>query len=232
MSSRTSSLHRRCSIQILASPEDLLFCVGDEDQCLYAWRRASVERVIELDQLYPGLERHALARNYRCPVNVVDASRGLIEHNLRRFPKRITPAKPTPGEIILAAAADLEAQSAHAARLVGEKQRGEVVVLARTTHVLSEIALGLAQAGITFHGPERIKRRSGEQGVLFAYVRLLGAPALARPEDVDAVFRVPNRYLPDGDENRVAAKLRNNGSFREALALVDSRSTVEASCPG
>ena len=54
-------------VQTMAAPEDLLFCVGDEDQCLYAWRRASVERVIELDQLYPGLERHALGRNYRCP---------------------------------------------------------------------------------------------------------------------------------------------------------------------
>ena len=84
-------------IQMLAAPEDLLFCVGDEDQCLYAWRRASVERVIELDQLYPGLERRALARNYRSPVKVVDSSRGLISRNGRRFPKQIEPREAEPG---------------------------------------------------------------------------------------------------------------------------------------
>ena len=26
----------------------VVFCVGDEDQCIYAWRRASVQRVIDL----------------------------------------------------------------------------------------------------------------------------------------------------------------------------------------
>ena len=48
-------------MRILAAPEDALFCVGDEDQTLYGWRRASVRRMIELDLAYPGL-RARLAR--------------------------------------------------------------------------------------------------------------------------------------------------------------------------
>lgn len=204
-------------IQILAAPEDLLLCVGDEDQCLYAWRRASVERVIELDQLYPGLERHALARNYRCPVRVVDASRSLIARNRRRFPKQILAGRAAPGEITLAGATDLQAQAAHAARLVRNLDQGQAVVLARTARVLSEIATGLAQAGIRFFGPERIKRRTGEPAVILSYVRLLGSPGQARPEDVDAVFRVPNRFLPDEAELNVASGLRSGLSFVQSV---------------
>ncbi len=207
-------------IQMLAAPEDLLFCVGDEDQCLYAWRRATVERVIELDQIYPGLERHALARNYRCPSLVVDASRSLIEQNRRRFPKQIVAVRPEPGEIILAGAAGLQAEAAHAARLVKGLQQGDAVILARTTRVLSEVAVALAQAGIRFYGPERIKRTSGEPAVLLAYLRLLGAPKRARPEDVDAAFRIPNRYLPDDAEVSLASGLRAGLSFTKALARI------------
>ena len=170
-----------------------------------------------LDQLYPGLERHALARNYRCPALVVDASRGLIAHNRRRFPKQILAARPEPGEITLTAATDLSAQGRQATRLVQDLEQGQAVILARTARVLSEIALELAQADIRFFGPERIKRHSSEPAVLLAYVRLFGSPASARPEDVDAVFRVPNRYLPDEAEGNVASALRSGSSFTAAV---------------
>ena len=80
-------------MRILAAPHDGFFCVGDEDQTLYGWRRASVRRILELDVAYPGLERIALAHNYRCPREVVEVSRRLIEHNRIRFPKAI-PTRP------------------------------------------------------------------------------------------------------------------------------------------
>ncbi len=79
-------------IRILAAPQDALLAVGDDDQTLYGFRRASVRRMLELDRAYPGLERVALAHNYRCPPAVVEASRALIDHNAVRFPKRIEPA--------------------------------------------------------------------------------------------------------------------------------------------
>ena len=210
-------------VQIVAAPEDMLFCVGDEDQCLYAWRRATVERVIELDQVYPGLQRHALARNYRCPSLVVDASRSLITHNRRRFPKRIEAARTETGRITLVAASDIAAQADHAARLVGDLGPTQVVILARTSRVLSEVAVGLARAGVRFFGPERILRQRGEPAVLLAYTRLLGAPERAREEDVEAVFRVPNRYLPDGAAMNVASALRGGHNFGAAIERLQVR---------
>ncbi len=149
---------------------------------------------------------------------MVDASRSLIARNRRRFPKQILAARLDPGEIVLTVASDLPAQAAHVARLVKDLEQGQAVVLARTSRVLSEIALGLAQAGIRFFGPERIKRQTGEPAVLLAYLRLLSAPAKARPEDVDRVFRVPNRFLPDDAAINLASGLRSGLGFGQALA--------------
>jgi DNA helicase-2/ATP-dependent DNA helicase PcrA len=50
-------------VRILAAPQDGFFCVGDEDQTLYGWRRASVRRIIDLDHAYPGLQRVSLVHN-------------------------------------------------------------------------------------------------------------------------------------------------------------------------
>lgn len=209
-------------VRVMAAPEDILFVVGDEDQCIYSWRRASVERVVELDRLYPGLSRVALKRNYRCPILVVEASRRLIEHNLRRFPKAIEPAIQHPGRITLVSATDEKSGAAHIARLLTDARKGDAAVLARTTRALTEVATGLARAGIRFWAAEHIRSRllnlSGEPGVLLAYIRLLAHPTRARPEDVDQVFRVPNRYLPPGKEADVAQGLRTGMSFSQALA--------------
>ncbi len=78
-------------VRIVAAPHDQLFCVGDEDQVLYAFRRAGVERIICLDRSYPDLRRFAFATNYRCPARIVEASRELIAANRVRFPKQIEP---------------------------------------------------------------------------------------------------------------------------------------------
>ena len=62
-------------VQTLAAPHDWLFAWATRTVPLRG-RRASVERIIGLDQTYPGLERRALETNYRCPEDVVRRSRG------------------------------------------------------------------------------------------------------------------------------------------------------------
>ncbi len=76
-------------VRLLAAPQDNLFVVGDDDQTIYAWRLADVRRILGFESLYPAARRVQLATNYRCPPEVVEASRRLIGKNLERFPKRI-----------------------------------------------------------------------------------------------------------------------------------------------
>jgi DNA helicase-2/ATP-dependent DNA helicase PcrA len=127
-------------VGLLAAPEDSLFCVGDEDQCIYAWRRATVQRIIELDQVYPGLERHALVRNYRCGRRITEASKRLIEHNRVRFRKPLQAGARQSGQIVVGPCADRAAGAALVAHLISDATANEVVVLARTSRLLAEVA--------------------------------------------------------------------------------------------
>ena len=71
-------------VQTIAAPHDNLFCVGDDDQCIYAWRRASVRRVVELDQTYPGLG--ATCPRYQLPRRSQDRSPLTKPHRAQQQP--------------------------------------------------------------------------------------------------------------------------------------------------
>ncbi len=126
-------------VSILAAPQDALFCVGDEDQCIYAWRRATVRRIIELDLVYPGLERHALIRNYRCGRQITAASRRLIQHNQLRFRKPLLPGAHHRGTIVVVSQPTRSSASDLVAYLISDASAKETVVLARTSRLLEEV---------------------------------------------------------------------------------------------
>jgi len=211
-------------MRILAAPQDGFFCVGDEDQTLYGWRRASVRRIIDLDVAYPGLQRVSLAHNYRCPKEIVDASRRLIEHNKVRFPKQIhanaaRPAGDGQALQLREHASQLDAASEVAGVLAG-RRRGQVVVLARTTNLLRTTALACAELGVKIAAPERVFEPHGARGALESYLRLCAEPEQARPDDVALVCRTPSRGLTYGTEERVATSLRGGLTFTESLGGV------------
>lgn len=85
-------------VRLLAAPQDNLFVVGDDDQTIYAWRLADVRRILGFETLYPSARRVQLATNYRCPPEVVTASRCLIERNAERFGKRIVAGAARPAD--------------------------------------------------------------------------------------------------------------------------------------
>jgi DNA helicase-2/ATP-dependent DNA helicase PcrA len=215
-------------VRILAAPQDRLFCVGDEDQTLYGWRRASVQRIIDLDRAYPGLQRVALAHNYRCPAPIVDASRKLIEHNHVRFPKEIlsgaTSVEATgttnPDALTLHEHASQERAAEQVARALNGRSRGEIVVLARTTNLLRTVALACAALGVQISAPERVFQARGARAAIEAYVRLGSTPLEADADDIVTVCRTPSRGLPLNGGEQVAGGLRAGLSFAAALEPV------------
>jgi superfamily I DNA/RNA helicase len=210
-------------VQILAAPQDGRFAVGDEDQTLYAWRSASVERIVGLDGLYPGLQRVALDHNYRCPPEVVQRSRQLIEHNRSRFPKKILPAHERtlpddrrPG--IHQDYPDLEAGAGDVARELSRGQRGQIVVLARTSRMLRMCAKACVPLDVRISAPGNVFEPVGARAALEAYCRLLSDVRTARPDDVATAFRHPGRGLPLAAGRPVADMLADGRTFEQAIA--------------
>lgn len=168
-------------IGLLAAPHDSLFCVGDEDQCIYAWRRAAVQRVIELDQTYPGLERYPLVRNYRCGRAITHASRRLIRHNRQRFRKPLHAGVRERGSIRAWPQSDPAAEARFTAALlasaVGSEGGGSVAVLARTGRLLAAVSEcgGAALAAQEAAGAVELTTVHGSKGREWDQVILVGA---------------------------------------------------------
>ncbi|HEY7937224.1 MAG TPA: ATP-dependent helicase [Candidatus Limnocylindrales bacterium] len=93
---------------ILVAPANQVFLVGDDDQSIYGWRLADVRRIFSLATRLPGIERHALVANYRCPRPVVERSVRLIEVNRERFAKSVRAGADGRGRLILAPDADTD----------------------------------------------------------------------------------------------------------------------------
>jgi len=164
-------------VGLLAAPHDSLFCVGDEDQCIYAWRRASVQRVIELDQTYPGLERFPLVRNYRCGRAITHASRRLIGHNRCRFRKPLRAGVRRPGQIVAWPQRDPQRGAAFVAGLLQGAAPGEVAVLARTGNLLRAVAAACGHEPDTANRDGRVELTTvhGAKGREWDRVILFGA---------------------------------------------------------
>ena len=199
-------------IRMLAAPQDALLAVGDDDQTLYGFRRASVRRMLELDRAYPGLERVALAHNYRCPPAVVEASRALIDHNAVRFPKRIEPRPGRTGRRI--ELHEPASAVAGAARIASRARRA--IAAARWScsparrNLLRTVALACADAEVAISAPPGVFEPSGARMALEAHLRLCADPGRRAPRTWPPCSAHPNRGLPYEAESadRRAARRR------------------------
>jgi DNA helicase II / ATP-dependent DNA helicase PcrA len=86
----------------LAAPANRIFLVGDDDQSIYGWRLADVRRIFGLAVELPGLERHHLVTNFRCPAPVVERSVRLVARNRERFAKTVQAGPGAGGRLVLA----------------------------------------------------------------------------------------------------------------------------------
>jgi DNA helicase-2/ATP-dependent DNA helicase PcrA len=211
-------------IRAIAAPDDNIFAVGDEDQCIYSWRRASVERIVLLDHSYPGLERHVLTNSYRCPAVIVEAATRLISRNRMRFPKTMVAANTSEvGAIAVVPAGGSALSSAVTDRLQLVDSPEKVVVLARTTRLLREVAVACVEVGIRINAPARTLRPSEPERSAVAYLEVATSPGMADADAIGQSFRVPNRYLAPGQGDRIVQSLRGGTSFLDAVASLGTR---------
>ena len=74
-------------IELLASPLNNIFVVGDDDQSIYGFRGARPEIMIEFRDYYPEAELIVLNVNYRSTQSIINVAGRVIENNKTRLDK-------------------------------------------------------------------------------------------------------------------------------------------------
>lgn len=83
----------------LLNDKNQIYAVGDEDQCIYSFRGAHPECMVNFDKDFNGKKLY-LSINYRSMKNIVEASKKLIINNKQRNDKEIKAFKDEDGRIL------------------------------------------------------------------------------------------------------------------------------------
>ncbi|MBH1962573.1 MAG: UvrD-helicase domain-containing protein, partial [Rhodocyclales bacterium] len=180
-------------LKLLTGQHAALFCVGDDDQSIYAFRGADVGNMRDFEREFKVKNMIRLEQNYRSHGNILDAANAIIRNNPQRLGKNLW-TQAGSGEPIRV----YEAYSDNdEARWIVE----EVKALVRDGHMRAEIALlyrsnaqsralehALFNAGIPYrvYGGLRFFERAEVKHAL-AYLRLI-----ANVNDDTAFARVVN----------------------------------------
>lgn len=76
-------------VKQLSSHHGNIFCVGDPDQSVYAWRGADYRNVRRFEQDYRDATVVMLEQNYRSRQNILDAAMGVIDRAQNRRKKKL-----------------------------------------------------------------------------------------------------------------------------------------------
>ena len=180
-------------LKLLAGEGAALFCVGDDDQSIYAFRGADVGNMRDFEREFKVANVIRLEQNYRSHGNILDAANAIIRNNPSRLGKNLW-TEAGAGEPI----------RVHESYSDGDEARfivEEVRALANDGHARAEIALlyrsnaqsralehALFNAGLPYrvYGGLRFFERAEIKHAL-AYLRLI-----ANADDDTAFARVVN----------------------------------------
>jgi superfamily I DNA/RNA helicase len=189
---------------LLAAPADRIFLVGDDDQSIYGWRLADVRRILSLDGRLPGLRRVDLEVNYRCPRPVVERAVRLVEHNERRFAKRIRSGPAADGHLVLAPDPADEPVRLERAMGTWPADGSTRAILARTNlELLPAVAVAI-ELGVPFRAP-RIDLPI-ESELVDRLIDLAEDQAAPGEPALVSIGRIRDAAT-DPDERRIAASL-------------------------
>lgn len=123
--------------------------------CIYTWRGATVENLLQFEKKYPEAQTIILERNYRSTKNLVDAANTVIAKNKNRKEKQSTTEQGEGDPIVLYVAGSAEDEAHWIAKKIQELMKNgtrpeEVAILFRTNFQSRALEEGLLHAGVPY----------------------------------------------------------------------------------
>lgn len=148
-------------LELLAKPRNNIFCVGDDDQSIYAFRGAKPAVMFDFAKKYRNCKIVHLPYNYRCTNQIVMAANRLISYNQKRFPKEVHGLR-NGNDVNIHSFHTLQAEYAFVKeRIMTHCARGDRyedhACLFRTRKEIEDFALYLSVKNIPFFSTESIR---------------------------------------------------------------------------
>lgn len=184
-------------VRLLIAPHGNLTVVGDDDQCLYEFRLAEVENILNFTDDFPQARTVKLSVNRRSRTEILIVATLLIAHNKRRVAKELVACCGHGGFVGERFYRTDEHEASDVADLVETeiaigRDPGEILVLCRNTRPLRYLRQRLQERGIKVRllGEQSLWERSEIRDAI-AYLALLANPydagayrrAVAAPRD-------------------------------------------------
>ena len=212
-------------VKQLASHHKNIFCVGDPDQSIYAWRGADYRNIRRFEQDFPDAQVILLEQNYRSRQNILNAAMAVINRAKNRHRKNLFSERGAGEKILFYEAPDDYAEASFVvdtiAQLVasGQFEPGECAVMYRTNAMSRLLEEAFLQARLPYRlvGAQRFYGRR-EVRDMIAFMRLVHNPA--DEASLDRVINVPPRGI--GEKTLAALHLiARQADTSAGLVLMD-----------
>jgi DNA helicase-2/ATP-dependent DNA helicase PcrA len=225
-----TNLAQYALVKHLASHHRNIFCVGDPDQSIYAWRGADWRNVQRFEQDFPEAQTILLEQNYRSHQNILDAAMGVIDRAHNRRKKHLFSDRGSGEKIFFYEARDDYGEAAFVvdtiAQLVasGQFEPGDCAVMYRTNSMSRLIEEAFLQARLPYRlvGAQRFYGRREVKDVI-AFLRLVHNPA--DEASLDRVINIPPRGVGEKTLTTLHMIARQNNTSPGAVLLDLARGT-------
>jgi superfamily I DNA/RNA helicase len=209
-------------ISMLAAQNRNICVVGDDDQSIYGWRGADVEKILNFEHDYPGCKVVMLEQNYRSTGNILDAANHVISNNTKRKVKALWTESGPGRPIDLIVAADDEEEATTVVERIettcfrDKVSYGDCAILYRTNAQSRPFEEQLRFAGIPYvliGGMQFYERKEVKDSL--AWLR-----AIANPDDEQSLLRIIN-FPKRGIGEATILKI-NQWSMEQGISLFEA----------
>ncbi len=219
-------------IKLILNSENNLFCVGDDDQSIYAWRGANIDNIINFPKEFNSSVVR-LTKNYRSNNSILEAAACIISNNKNRLGKDLVSFNKNIPEqkINLNSFYSQEEESLWISDDISKKfqENNSIGILVRLTAQMRSIEDKLIKFALPYEiigGPRFFERKEIKD--ILAYLKL--ANSIQDDLSFERVINLPKRGIGDQSVKLIVDNAREKKiSFFESLMSLSEENKLPGS---
>ncbi len=219
-------------IKLILNSDKNLFCVGDDDQSIYAWRGANIENIINFPNEFDSPVVR-LTKNYRSNSSILEAAACIISNNKNRLGKDLVSfnKKIPEQKINLNSFYSQEEESLWISDNISKKfqENNSIGILVRLTAQMRSIEDKLIKYALPYEiigGPRFFERKEIKD--ILAYLKL--ASSYNDDLSFERVINLPKRGIGDQSVKLIINNARENKiSFFKSLEVLSNENNLPGS---